>query len=100
MKALDAEGVAHIVALAKLKPDEDELIEMVKHLNRMVGFCEQIDEVDTTDINPMISVSDCVNILREDVEVASSISSSDALAGAPDRKDRYFRVPQLVHRDE
>lgn len=67
----------------------------MKDLERMLDFVEQLKEVDTEGIEPLIHVNPEVNVLRED-EVTEELNQKDALKNAPEHDSFYFKVPKVV----
>ena len=63
----------------------------------MLGFIEKLNELDTTDVEPLIYMSDEVNVLRED-DVKHDISQDDALKNAPKHDSDYFKVPKVIEK--
>ena len=55
--ALDKEAVAHIAALARIRLDESELEPLAAELSHIIGWVEQLREIDTGDVAPMTSVA-------------------------------------------
>ena len=81
--------------LAKLKFDEKSAKRMKKDLEKIIGFVNKLSEIDTEGIEPLIYLSDEVNILRKD-EVAHEVSQEDALKNAPQKDSDYFKVPTVL----
>jgi len=93
--ALDKEAVAHIAALARIRLDEHELEPLAVELSQIIGWVEQLAEVDTTDIAPMSSVADMRLPMREDV-VADGDRRDEILQNAPQAAKGFFAVPKVV----
>ena len=81
--------------LARLKFDESEKQEIRSDLQRMIAFVEKLDELDLENVEPLLHMSDEVNVLRDDV-VEGSVSREEALMNAPLHDDRYFKVPKVI----
>ena len=81
--------------LARLQFKDEEKDEIKRDLEKMIGFVEKLKEVDTTGIEPLLHMSDGVNILRED-DVKTSISREEALKNAPDHDENFFRTPKVI----
>ena len=86
------EDLAH---LARLRFDEDEKESVKKDLQNMIAFVEQLNEIDTKGVEPILHMSDTVNVLREDV-VKGSVSREEALKNAPLKDDEFFKVPTVI----
>jgi aspartyl-tRNA(Asn)/glutamyl-tRNA(Gln) amidotransferase subunit C len=89
------ELVDHLANLARLsfKPEEKEAI--TADLQKMISFIEKLNELDTTGVEPLLFMSDEVNVLREDV-VQGSITTEEALRNAPVADEQFFKVPKVI----
>ena len=81
--------------LAQLQFSETEKEEIKADLNKMIGFIEQLEKIDTTGVEPLLHISDAVNVLRED-KIAGSISREEALLNAPSSDGQFFTVPKVI----
>ena len=81
--------------LARLKFDEAEKQEIKTDLQRMIVFVEKLNELDLEGVEPLLHMSDEVNVLRED-EVKGSVSRSEALKNAPSHDEQFFKVPKVI----
>ncbi len=81
--------------LSKLKFDEKSATRMKKDVEKIIGFVNKVSEIDTEGIEPLIYLSDELNILRKD-EVAHEVSQEDALKNAPQIDSDYFKVPTVL----
>jgi len=89
--------VDKLAQLARLKFDADEKEEIKKDLQKMIAFVEKLNELDTTGVEPLLHMSDEINVLRED-EVKGSISREEALKNAPLHDEQFFKVPKVIKR--
>lgn len=86
------EKLAHLARL-QIQPEERESL---KHdFEKMVAFIEKLNELDTTGVEPLLFMTDEVNVLRDDV-VVPSISRDEALLNAPAKSDAFFKVPKVI----
>lgn len=92
---IDQTTVDHIAHLARLEFEHETKEEIITDLNRMLAFVEKLNELDTTHVEPLVYMSDEVNVLRED-DVKQEISREDALKNAPKKDSDYFRVPKVI----
>jgi aspartyl-tRNA(Asn)/glutamyl-tRNA(Gln) amidotransferase subunit C len=81
--------------LARLKFDEAEKQEIKTDLQRMIVFVEKLNELDLDGVEPLLHMSDDVNVLRED-EIKGSVSRSEALKNAPLHDEQFFKVPKVI----
>ena len=77
------------------KPNEQEEIKLIKELNNILGWVDELKKVDTEKIEPMLSVFNESMIMRKD-EVSSEISDELVLKNAPQSKSGFFVVPKVV----
>ena len=85
-------GLAH---LARLEFDETREQQMLGDLNNILDFVAQLNAVDTTGVEPLVHLSQEINVLRDD-EAHNSVSHADGLRNAPRKDSDYFRVPKVL----
>lgn len=93
--ALDKAAVAHIAALARIRLKEEELEPLAAELSRILGWVEQLAEVDTNDVAPMTGVAAITLPVRED-RVTDGDCRDEILANAPQATKGFFAVPKVV----
>ncbi len=93
--AVDKATVRRIAALARIKVPDGELDKLADELSNILGWVEQLGEVDTEGVEPMTSVVPMTLRRREDVVTDGAIRD-DVLANAPERRDDFFAVPKVV----
>ena len=86
------EKVAH---LARLKFDDSEKESIKKDLQRMIEFADKLNELDLENVEPLLHMSNEINVLRED-EIKGSISREEALKNAPEHDEKFFKVPKVI----
>jgi aspartyl-tRNA(Asn)/glutamyl-tRNA(Gln) amidotransferase subunit C len=86
------EKVAH---LARLKFDDSEKESIKKDLQRMIEFADKLNELNLDGVEPLLHMSEEVNVLRED-EIKGSIGREDALKNAPIHDEEFFKVPKVI----
>jgi aspartyl-tRNA(Asn)/glutamyl-tRNA(Gln) amidotransferase subunit C len=89
------ETIDHIAHLARLRFEGAAKTEIQQDLNNIVGFMGKLAEIQTDNVEPLIFMSDEVNVLREDDAVVS-ISHAEALKNAPKHDSDYFRIPKVL----
>lgn len=92
---IEKETVDKIAHLARLEFDEKAKEGIINDMNNMLAFVNKLNEVDTTNVEPLIYMSDEVNVLRED-EVKQEITQAQALKNAPQKDSDYFKVPKVI----
>ena len=93
--ALDKAAVAHIAALARIRLKEEELEPLAAELSHILGWVEQLAEIDTAEIPPMTSVAAMSLPMRED-EVTDGNRREEILGNAPQSTRGFFAVPKVV----
>ena len=93
--ALDASTVANIAHLARIKVAEDQLEALAGELSNILGWVEQLAEVDTEGVAPMTSVVEMAMPSRAD-EVTDGDRRDEVLANAAKRSDGFFAVPKVL----
>ena len=87
--------IQDIAALAKLEFDEKSAEELKVDLENIIRFMDKLSEVDSDCVEPLIYLSEEVNVLRED-EIKATISQVEALKNAPEKDSDYFKVPTIL----
>ncbi len=93
--SLDKETVKKVANLARIRMDDEELERMAPQLSKIIGFVEQLAEVDTDNVEPLANVVDITLALREDA-VTDGDCVDKVLANAPEETQGYFVVPKVV----
>ena len=93
--AVDTKTVKRIASLAKLKIDDDKVKDAEGEFNKILDWIEQLNEVDTNHVEPLLSVNDENLRLRED-KVSDGNQRDAVLANAPVSSYGYFVVPKVV----
>ena len=92
---VDTQTVKRIASLAKLKIDDDKVEDVEGEFNKILDWIEQLNEVDTNNVEPLLSVNDENLRLRED-KVTDGNQRDAVLANAPVSSYGYFVVPKVV----
>ena len=87
--------IQDIAALAKLEFDAKSAELMKADLEKIIGFVDKLSEIDTEGVEPLIYLSEEVNVLRED-EIRAVISQVEALKNAPQKDSDYFKVSTVL----
>ena len=94
---IDHSTVDKLADLAKLEFDKEGKEEIINDLNRILVLIEKLNELDTSNIEPLIYMNDEVNVLRED-EVKQEITQAEALKNAPKKDSDYFKVSKVIEK--
>lgn len=93
--SLDLETVKRIAFLARLKVEDEQLESVRDDLNNILGFIDQLNEVNTDGVEPMVGVGAREMPMRED-KVTDGGYADKILANAPDQAAQMFVVPKVV----
>ena len=93
--SVDANTVKRIGRLARIRIEEDEVAGYQNELNAILGFVEQLDEVDVSGVEPMTSVTP-MQLRRRDDVVMDGGYAERIVQNAPLTEDNFFMVPKVV----
>lgn len=94
---LDNQTIERMAHLARLEVSEDEKVSLLKDMENILSFMEKLNELDTSGVEPLIYLTDEVNVFREDV-ASRDIQPADALRNAPHHDDAYFKVAKVIEK--
>ena len=86
--------VEHVAKLARLELTEEEKELYTKQLGAVLEYVNEMNEVDTSNIEPMTQVVDFVNVMRED-KVSYEQTKAELMANAPEEENGFFKVPKI-----
>ncbi|APX10940.1 Asp-tRNA(Asn)/Glu-tRNA(Gln) amidotransferase subunit GatC [Tateyamaria omphalii] len=93
--SIDQSTAARVAKLARIKVEEDQLPALAAEFNTILGFIEQLGEVDVEGVEPMTSVTP-QRLKRRVDEVTDGGQQDKVLANAPDAREGFFAVPKVV----
>lgn len=93
--SIDIETARRVAKLARIKVEEDDLPALAEEFNAILGFVEQLNEVDVDGIEPMTSVTP-MRLKRRDDVVTDGDQQAKVLSNAPDAREGFFAVPKVV----
>jgi aspartyl-tRNA(Asn)/glutamyl-tRNA(Gln) amidotransferase subunit C len=93
--SIDETTAARVAKLARIKVEPSALPALAQEFNNILGFIEQLNEVDVDGVEPMTSVTPQVLKRRDDV-VRDGNQQAKILANAPDAREGFFAVPKVV----
>jgi len=92
---LDTNTINKIAKLARIKLSDEEAKDLLKDMNSILDWVEQLNEVNTDSIEPLANISS--SILRQRKDKSKDVNSSDEiLQNSPDKLEGYFAVPKVV----
>jgi len=94
-KKIDAEQVRKVAKLSRLDLTETEVAEFAGQLSAILDYMEKMNELDTTNVEPLAHCLGVKNVFREDT-ARESLGTEKALANAPQRDGEFFKVPKIL----
>jgi aspartyl-tRNA(Asn)/glutamyl-tRNA(Gln) amidotransferase subunit C len=95
MMSVDIDTVKRVAKLARIAVNDGQAAKMQGELNTILGFVEQLNEVDVTGVEPMTSVVDVAMKKRTDV-VTDGNKAEDIVVNAPASEDNFFMVAKVI----
>lgn len=92
---IDETTMENVLILAKLELDGQEREQAAAEMEKMLGYVEKMNELDTSGVEPMVHPYEISNVFRED-EVTNGSMREELLSGAPGREDGQYVVPKTV----
>ncbi len=93
--SIDVETARRVAKLARIQVDDGDLAALAQELSNILGFMEQLNEVDVTGIEPMTSVTP-MRLKRRADQVTEGNIQAKVLKNAPDAREGFFAVPKVV----
>ena len=94
---IDLDLVDRLSHLSRLHFEANEKENIRGELEKILEFCEQLNRIDTNNIEPLVYINEDVNVFREDVPMPP-LSKSEALQNAPKKDSDFFRVPKVLEK--
>ena len=95
MTTISTSDIQHLASLSSLALADDEVDGLRQDLENIIGYIEQLGELDTAGVEPTYQVTGLENVWRED-EVQPGISRDELLELAPDKQNNQVKVPQVL----
>ena len=93
--AISIQDVEHVASLARLSFTEEEKRKLVLELNEILRYMEQLNGLDTGNVEPLAHVIEPGNVFRAD-EVRPGLDRDEALKNAPSKTEEFYRVPRVI----
>lgn len=91
---LSKKQVKHIAKLAQLDLTEKEIEKFQKQLSDILDYVSQLDELDTTGVEPTSQVTGLENVFQED-ETKPSLTQKEVLSGAKEKQNNFFKIKKI-----
>jgi aspartyl-tRNA(Asn)/glutamyl-tRNA(Gln) amidotransferase subunit C len=95
MSRITVSEVKHVAHLARLAITEKEAEDFTKQLDAIISFADQLNELDTDNVEPTSHVLDMKNVMREDVP-QKGLPREEVLKNVPDHQDGQIKVPSIL----
>lgn len=99
MSKISIKDVEYVASLAQLELDEAARERLVQEMGEILAYMDKLNELDTTNVEPMMHAMEMTNVFREDI-LKDSIPHEVALQNAPVHDGQYFIVPRILEGDE
>lgn len=96
MTQISRDDVLHLAQLSKLQLDSDEVDALAADITNILGYVEQLDELDTEGVEPTYQVTGLKNVWRADEVVQSGVTREQLLALAPSAANNQIKVPKVL----
>ncbi len=94
---ISEETIYKVADLARIDIKEAEVPGLIQEMSKILTFMEQLNALDTSDVEPLVYMNEEVNVWRED-EVKNQLELKDALQNAAVHNDRFFMVPKIIEK--
>lgn len=96
MTSISVSDVKKLAKLSALSVSDDQVPQLQAELNRILEYIDQLNEVNTDDIEPTYQVNGLSNVTRDDQVVDYSVSQNELLKNVPQLQDKYIKVPRVI----
>lgn len=96
MTALSRDDVQHLAQLSSLELTDDELTSLQTDIGNILGYIEQLGELDTTGVEPTYQVTGLENVWRDDSVIASNVTRETMLALSTESANNQVKVPKVL----
>jgi len=94
---ISEDTIYKVADLARIDIKEEEVAGLMQEMSKILTFMEQLNELDTTHVEPLVYMNEEVNVWRED-EVKNQLDLKQGLRNAALRNDRFFVVPKIIEK--
>jgi len=93
--SVSLEDVRHLAELSQIRLNRTELTSLASDIDRIVGYIDQLDELDTAGVEPTFQLTGLENVWRTD-EIKPQLERRELLRLAPDSEDGQVKVPKVL----
>lgn len=92
---IDKNTVYKVADLARIAINDNEVDTLTVEMNKILTFMEKLNELDTSDVKPLVYMQESANVWREDV-VKQEITTTEGLKNAAKHNEEFFLVPKIL----
>ena len=97
MRKLSEKDILHVAKLSKLTLTKEEIVRYQKQLSEVVGYVEELNEIETEGVEPTSQTTGLEDVLRDDeIKTEDCLTPEEALSGTDKAVDNYFATPPLL----
>ncbi len=96
MTNIDKNEVRRLAQLSSISLNDKQIEDLQKDIGNILNYVEQLQQIDTSDIEPSYQVTHLSNVGREDVVINYGLSREQLLNSAPDQQDGHIKVPKVL----
>ena len=96
MTQISRDDVLHLAQLSSLQLSDTEIDDLQKDIGNILGYVQQLGELNTTGIEPTYQVTDLENVWRDDIVIDDQISREQLLALSPESRNYQVKVPKVL----
>lgn len=96
MTQISRDDVQHLAQLSNLQLDDSEIDGMRTDISNILGYVEQLNQLDTSGVEPTYQVTGLSNVWREDKVINYGVTREELLARAPESVDNQVKVPKVL----
>jgi len=93
--SLSEKDVQYVAKLARLEVTDQEVAKYTQQIANILGYVEQLNKLDTSNVEPLTHPLDVKNVFREDV-VKPSLTQAEVLSNGPEIQSGHFKVPKIM----
>jgi len=93
--SVSKDDIAKVATLARIKVSEEEIPKVTESINEILGLVDKMQQLDTSNVEPLANPHDALQILREDVVTATD-DRENLLKNAPESESGLFLVPKVI----
>jgi aspartyl-tRNA(Asn)/glutamyl-tRNA(Gln) amidotransferase subunit C len=94
---IDKQTVKKVADLARISIAEDQFDGLTGEMDKILTFMEKLNELDTTEVKPLVYMNEASNVWREDV-AKQEIATADGLKNAAKHNEEFFFVPKIIEK--